>query len=439
MSDSLNRRSFIGKTVLGGISLAGLVNAPIETQLEAATANVNRLSSPSKLKITDLRYVVVEHLGRPCPILRIDTNQGISGYGEVRDGGDKRYALILKSRILGENPCNVERLFKEIKPYGGHNRMGGGVSGIEMALWDLAGKAYGVPVWQLLGGRYRDKVRLYADTHGSTDWDLIASKVKNRVNNEGYTWLKMTRCYKVLEGLDGAYADSHSEQLSSKGIAAIADYLKFIRETVGFDVAISADHMGDRSVENAIRLGKTFDSVRLAWMEEPVDWRNPEQLKEVKEAIETPVGMGEVIYGRELFQQYCDMRAIDLVHPDLATAGGILETKKIGDYAQDCGIEMALHYAGTPVSFMANVHSAAATENASALEYHPEGPEIDEWNSMANLVDGRPFIENGFANVPEAPGLGLELNMEGIEAHLHPEDTQIFPDTSEWDDRSGAY
>ena len=107
------------------------------------------------------------------PIIRIDTNQGLQGYGEVRDGGSPRYALMLKSRLLGENPCNVERIFKRIKQFGFHGRQGGGVSGVEMALWDLAGKAFGVPVYQMLGGRHRERIRLYADTTVSRDRDRV--------------------------------------------------------------------------------------------------------------------------------------------------------------------------------------------------------------------------------------------------------------------------
>ena len=99
-----------------------------------------------------------------CPIIRIDTNQGIYGLGEVRDGASKTYALMLKSRLLGENPCNVDKLFRKIKQFGGHARQGGGVCGVEMALWDLAGKAYNVPVYQMLGGKFRDRIRCYADT-----------------------------------------------------------------------------------------------------------------------------------------------------------------------------------------------------------------------------------------------------------------------------------
>ncbi|HEY1020751.1 MAG TPA: twin-arginine translocation signal domain-containing protein, partial [Flavisolibacter sp.] len=152
------RRDFLKKTALGGIALGGMLFSSVEDTVAQATGKVKRASKPSELKITDMRYCVVQNVGR-TPLLRIDTNQGIYGLGEVRDGADERYALMLKSRLLGQNPCNVEMLFKTIKQFGGHGRQAGGVCGVEMALWDLCGKAYEVPAWQLLGGRYRDKVR----------------------------------------------------------------------------------------------------------------------------------------------------------------------------------------------------------------------------------------------------------------------------------------
>ena len=158
------RRSFLKKSALGGIALGGaFMFSPIEELVAQSTQKVNRMSSPSDLKITDMRYAVTTVLGRTA-MIRIDTNQGIYGLGEVRDGADPRYALMLKSRILGMNPCNVEMIFKAIKQFGGQSRQAGGVCGVEMALWDICGKAYNVPAWQLLGGRYRDKIRLYADT-----------------------------------------------------------------------------------------------------------------------------------------------------------------------------------------------------------------------------------------------------------------------------------
>src|ERR1700738_4422729 len=132
--------------------------------LEAQPQNVNRNSSPSTLKITDMRIATIARAPMTDPIIRIDTNQGLSGYGEVRDGASKTYALMLKSRLLGENPCNVDRLFRKIKQFGHHARQGGGVCAVEMALMDLAGKAYGVPAYALCGGKFRDRIRMYCDT-----------------------------------------------------------------------------------------------------------------------------------------------------------------------------------------------------------------------------------------------------------------------------------
>src|SRR5690606_16008379 len=150
------RRNFLKKTALGGIGIAGLLGLSIEDTLAQTTSKVNRNSYASELKITDMRYALTNVMGGTA-IIRIDTNQGIYGLGEVRDAADVRYALFLKSRILGKNPCNVEMLFKTIKQFGGPARQAGGVCAVEMALWDICGKAYGVPAWQLLGGRYRDE------------------------------------------------------------------------------------------------------------------------------------------------------------------------------------------------------------------------------------------------------------------------------------------
>jgi L-alanine-DL-glutamate epimerase-like enolase superfamily enzyme len=171
-----SRRDFLKKAAMGGVALGGMMNASIEDTVAYTTQRVNRASSPSELRITDMRMA-----GR---IIKLYTNQGIFGYGEVRDGGDPRYALVLKNRIVGQNPCNVEMIFKIIKQFGYHARQGGGVSGVEMALWDLCGKAYNVPAWQLLGGRYRDKIRLYADTPARTSGTEMAAAMRQRMEVE---------------------------------------------------------------------------------------------------------------------------------------------------------------------------------------------------------------------------------------------------------------
>ena len=173
LKNLLDRRSFFKSTGKGaaGISLASYFNS--SEDVEAATQNVNKASKPSELKITDLRVATLSGVPFTSSLIRMDTNQGIYGLGEVRDGASKNYALMLKSRLLGENPCNVDKVFRKIKQFGNHARQGGGVCGVEMALWDLAGKAYNVPAYQMLGGKFRDKVRCYADTDGSPDPKIL--------------------------------------------------------------------------------------------------------------------------------------------------------------------------------------------------------------------------------------------------------------------------
>ena len=422
-----------------GLSLAGMVGAPVEEQIACATQNVNRNSSPSQLRITDLRVAVVDRAPFRCPLIRIDTNQGISGCGEVRDGASERYALMLKNKLLRQNPCNVERIFKRIRQFGHHGRQGGGVSGVEMALWDLAGKAYGVPVYQMLGGRYRDKVRLYADTP-----DGRISGLKKRIE-QGFTFLKYDCGIKSIIREPGALSYPTKDtnwygkhpftgiQLSDKGAELLAERFAEAREEIGWKIPIAADHFGHIGVNSCIKLGKALQPYQIAWLEDMVPWEYTDMLKEIKNAVDVPLLTGEDIYLLDGFKPLIDERAVDMVHPDLATAGGIMETKKIGDYAEQHGIAMAMHFAGTPVSFMANIHCAAATENFIALEHH--SVDIDWWEDLVTGID-KPLHSDGFASVPEGPGLGIELNLDVVKEHLG-RGKELFAPTDEWNrDRS---
>lgn len=212
-----NRRRFLQTLGLGGLSLGTMAMAPVEEQLEYTTQKVNRNSSPSELKITDVRIAEISGVVFRTPIVRIYTNQGIIGHGDVRDGAAKEYALFLKSRLLGENPCNVERLFKIISQFGHHGRQGGGVSGVEMALWDLAGKAYNVPVYQMLGGKYRDRVRVYCDTTISQDPHEYAKRMQERIDH-GYTALKMDIGINLLKDTPGAIINAPDGKLKPLSI-----------------------------------------------------------------------------------------------------------------------------------------------------------------------------------------------------------------------------
>jgi L-alanine-DL-glutamate epimerase-like enolase superfamily enzyme len=444
--------------MLGGMALgSSFMFSPIEEVIAQSTSKVNRNSAPSDLKITDMRYCVVQNVGR-TPLIRIDTNQGIYGLGEVRDGADERFALMLKSRILGQNPCNVEMIFKMLKQFGGHARQGGGVCAIEMALWDLTGKAYNVPCWQLLGGRYRDKVRLYADTPESGDFNVFKERVKYRTQTQGYTWLKMDVSIGAIKDIPGtlvnhefwgkglaqwqgdymSYANTKHPftgiQITEKGLDELAKLVHEVRSVVGDQIPMSTDHYGHFDINNAIRFGKAVEKYRLAWLEDVVPWEYTDQYKKISDALETPILTGEDIYLLSGFKQLIDQRAVDIIHPDLATSGGLLETKRIGDYAEENGIAMAMHFAGTPVSFMANVHCAAATQNFLALEHH--SVDVPWWDSLVKTTDGRKLIDKGFATVPlTAPGLGIELNDEEVKKHLNAKDKTFFAPTTEWDDR----
>src|SRR5580692_3189226 len=186
--DRFSRREMLHTSALmlgGGL----MVGEP----LEAYPKSVNGNSRPSKLKITDLRVATVVKPGpSPCPIIRIDTDQGVYGLGEVRDGASPTYALFLKSRLAGEDPLQLDKLFRKIKQFGGHARQGGGVCAVEMALWDIAGKVYNAPVYALIGGgKFRDKIRIYADTTESKDPKIYGQRMKERKEVMGLTWLKM--------------------------------------------------------------------------------------------------------------------------------------------------------------------------------------------------------------------------------------------------------
>jgi L-alanine-DL-glutamate epimerase-like enolase superfamily enzyme len=436
----IGRRSFFKS--LGMAAGAGAASLLSDADLEGAVQNVNRNSTPSQLKITDLRVAVVGGAPMTCPIIRIDTNQGISGYGEVRDGASKTYALMLKSRVLGENPCNVDKIFRKIKQFGHHARQAGGVCAVEMACWDLAGKAYGVPVYQMLGGKFRDRVRLYADTTETPNGTEQGRRLKARMD-KGLTFLKVDFGINLLRDKPGAlamplrqeYAGRNTTmhpftgiEITDKGIAMLSDYIAAIREVIGMEIPLASDHYGHIGVNSCIRLARAMEKHQLAWMEDMIPWQFTELLKKITDSVEVPILTGEDIYLKEEFAKLVDAKAVDMIHPDLASAGGILETKKIGDMAMEGGVPMAMHFAGTPVSFMANVHCAAATENFLCLEHH--SIEVPWWEDMVTGIP-KPLVKDGFAPVPEVPGLGIELNAEVIKQHLR--EPGYFEPTSDWD------
>src|SRR5437899_9303690 len=235
-------------------SSAGILGTSLLTRdaMKLYPKNVNANSRPSDLKITDLRVATIVKPGpSPCSIIRIDTNQGVSGLGEVRDGASPTYALFLKSRIVGENPLQIDKLFRKMKQFGGHARQGGGVCAIEMALWDIAGKVYNAPVYALVGGgKFRDKIRIYADTTESKDPKIYAQRMKERKEVMGLTWLKMDLGVEMVSDTPGTLTTPSdltgweenqiehpfiANEVTDKGIGMLSEYVAAVRDAVGME------------------------------------------------------------------------------------------------------------------------------------------------------------------------------------------------------------
>lgn len=436
--------------------------------------SVNTCSRPSDLRITDIRFTDIDGAPKRCTLLKIMTNQGIEGYGEVRDAASKTYAAMLKSRLIGENPCDVDRLFRKIKQFGYHSRQGGGVSGIEVALWDLAGKAYGVPAYQLLGGKFRDQVRVYCDTdvdgkHTGHDMGLA---LKKRMEM-GFTFLKMdlgigllldepgtlnaplgfledmkTYAPHILNVQGGSVtADMVRHQksyqivntahpftgihLTEKGLDYLENYVRQVREVIGYEVPLAIDHFGHVCVEDCIRFARRMEPYNLAWIEDMVPWMLTDQYVRLRNSTCVPVCTGEDIYLKEPFERLIRAGGVSVIHPDVLTCGGMLELKKIADIADENGVAVAVHMAESPVGCMAAVHAAAAMHNVLAVEFH--SVDVPWWSDMVKGLP-KPLIQDGFIQVPTAPGLGIEaLNEEVLREHINPEIPGLWEPTDRWD------
>src|SRR5580704_4757539 len=243
----LNRRSVLKSSLA---LLAGGAVGPMAAA-EPEIKNVNTASSPTNLKITDMRYAVIVKPGpSPCVLIRIDTNQGVNGLGEVRDIAGPQYAMVLKSRLLGENPLRIDYLFQKIAQFGGNARQAGGVCAVEMALWDIAGKVYNIPVYQMLGGKWRDEIRIYADTTESMDPAEYGRRAKER-KAMGLTWMKMDLGIDVLDaipdtvmrpsGMNNWEQNAQpnlfiATEVTDKGIDRLCEYVAAVRENIGYDM-----------------------------------------------------------------------------------------------------------------------------------------------------------------------------------------------------------
>jgi len=402
----------------------------------AQTQTLNRNSAPSQLRITDMRAVLVAS-NYDYPIIRIDTNQGVYGLGEARDAGREGTALVLKPHLVGRNPLGIEPILDSIRNFSNHQRMGGGYSAVDMALHDLAGKVYGVPAWRLVGSKYRDRIRIYCDTDQSKDPKVFAERLIKR-QAAGFTFFKMDLGTSLVGDKPGAVNTRGTA--TPKGLDYLCEYIQAVRDGIGWEVPLATDHFGALTLNDSIRYARAFEKYDLAWAEDMIQVghlgpggdapRNWQAYKELKESTTTPINTGESLFGlEEGFRDLIENRAVDIVHPDPLTSGGIRETKRIGDFATMYGVQTAIHFAGSPVGCMGSVHMAATLKEMLAMENH--AVDIPWWG---NLVNGpsKPIVDRGYITVPDTPVLGVELNEAAVKEHIRK--GGFFLPTPQYDD-----
>ncbi len=384
------------------------------------------------MKITDVQASVIgkqeAHSGGCVwTFVRVYTDEGIVGTGECNSASAssgfavKQAIMMMKRRLIGLDPTNpgpIWEMLRRSARYGGTNDapLIFALTGIENALYDITGKALGVPVYKLLGGKFRDKIRLYADLHAGDDEtpEAYAAKAAEVIGEEGYSAIKFDVDHTGVGKLD-----RWNWTVGAKEMNHIINLIAATREKIGFEVDLAIDCHGQFDVPSAITLAKAVEPLRLMWLEEPVPAENFDAMAQVKASTSTVICTGENQYTRWEFLELLQKQACDIIMPDLSKAGGMMEAKRIADIADAFYIPFAPHNVSSPLGMMAACHVCAAVPNFLVLEFH--GREIPWWN---DLCDGdKPFIRNGWMHVSEAPGIGVELNDKVAKSLLWNGDT----------------
>ncbi|WP_134671756.1 mandelate racemase/muconate lactonizing enzyme family protein [Halorussus marinus] len=374
------------------------------------------------VEITDIRTCVVEG-NFEWNLIEVETDAGVTGIGEAyRGGGIPELVEYTKRFLIGENPLDVERIFRLIvQEMSGHGGTTGKVvtaaSGIEIALWDAAGKLLDLPVYQLLGSKYRDEVRIYCDCHageayevedGATayaDADAYSPEAyaaeARRVVDMGFTAVKFD-----LDLPGDNDPDPFNGRLTNEAIAHKRDIVAAVREEIGYDVDLAFDCHWDYSVESAKRLAYELEEFDLMWLEDLIPPENMAAQKEVTGATRTPVATGENRFRVHELTDLITDHGVDIATPDPTTVGGLAETMRVADRAEEHYVPVSPHNVCSPVGTMACVHLGAAIPNFDLLEYH--ALDVEWWDDLTTRDD--PLIQDGYIEVPEAPGIGIELD-----------------------------
>ena len=399
-----NRRTMLKSGLLPIAGMAGLPS--LCAAVEDATTPYNR----PKLKITEIRTAEVRVHGYQVHI-RVHTDQGIVGQGESTDASIGNVPLIRSfSRFLiGQDPLNIEAAFERIRTSGVFAGAQAGqyvtaLSGVEIALWDIAGKALGLPVYQLLGGKVRDRVRLYCDS-GAREMIPGDERPKARIHQiqeMGFTAAKID----IDDALDPARFDRMNWTASNGEIEHMVAKVAFTRELYPKNFDLAVDMHARYDAGTARRVVKELEPFKLMWIEEPVPAEDIDAMRDVRASTNTPIACGENLYLRWGYREILEKRAADIIEPDFQKCGGLLEARKIADMAHTYYVPVAPHAVTSPIGMMATAHVCAAIPNFLAQEWHW----IDSLDLWRNWVKEGEIIQKGFIPLLERAGIGLEMN-----------------------------
>jgi len=404
--------------VTGLLSLGGL------------SAAIQSSTSPSrrpKLRITDVQTAFVRALH-----VRITTDQGVFGDGEGVDAVSGGASIVsgFRPALIGQDPLNVDALFERIRTSGIFAGAQAGqyvaaLSAVEIALWDLAGKALGLPIYQLLGGKMRDQVRIYCDSATNNRNDPKAKEWIAQIIDLGFTAAKID----IDDGRDPARFDRVNWTANNAEIDHMIDKVAFMRESLPAGIDLAVDMHGRYDLGTAKRVARLLEPFRLLWLEEPVPPENVDAMRDVRESCHVPICAGENLFLRHGFRELLEKRAVDIVMPDIQKCGGLLEARKIADMAHTYYVPMAPHCQASPIGMMASCHVLAAIPNALVLEWHwgHPAPRMQQWKVY--VKEGE-IIQKGFVTVPDRPGIGLELDEEAVKRMLRPGAAWFAPKTS---------
>jgi len=370
------------------------------------------------MKITDIQTIEVIGHGYSTYV-RIYTDEGLTGTGECIHGRSASPAIIndMKEMLINQDPMNVDRLFEMIRrAYIFDGALAGNVisalSGIEIALWDLVGKATNLPVYQLLGGKFRDKIRLYSDCGGSMDNPESCGKKAKEVVNMGFNAIK----FDIDDSKNPYKIDAWNWSVTPGEVQSMVDKVSAVRESVGPNVDIAVDMHGRYDTSSAIRVAKAMEPFNLMWLEEPVPPENVDAMREVKRSTSTPICAGENLFLRYGFRELIEKQAVDVIMPDIPKCCGLSEGRKIANMAEIYYIAMAPHNVCGPLGTIASCHVCASIPNFLVLEWHWLGRK--HWDEL--VITEKPIIENGYITLSDKPGLGVEINPEGVKKYLKP-------------------